>query len=147
MRSEVRFPECLSCSFFGVRVPFFFHLFFLGSACGFATGYLDLIDYKYTVGCCTTCECVFVYNCHAFLLLLLLCVLLYCCCCRCSAAACCCSPSCAGWHNFVLWFIASDSSVFLLFIQTRFIFIAPLGSTVACHEIPIVHTIHIIHPL
>ena len=68
---------------------------------------------------------------HVFLLLL--CVLLSCCCCSCGAAACCCcSSSCAGWRNLFLWFIASDSSVFFLFVQTRYIFNVPRGSTVAC---------------
>ena len=71
-----------------------------------------------------------VYTCHAFLLLLLLCVAILLCCCSCSAAACrCCSSSCAGWQNLLLWSIASDPSVFFLFLQTRFIFNVPLGST------------------
>ena len=85
------------------------------------------IDYNCTVGCWTTYEYVFVYACHVLLLLLLLLllcsVLLYCCnsCCSC----CCCWSSCAGWQNFLLWLVASDSSVFLLFIQTRFLFNVP----------------------
>ena len=42
---------------------------------------------------------------------------------------------------FLLWFIDSDSRVFFLFIQTRVIFNAPLGSTVAfCGlDFPIIH--------
>ena len=41
------------------------------TVCGFATEYLDLIDYHYyTVRCCTTFEYAFVYTC------LLLCIVL-----------------------------------------------------------------------
>ena len=72
-----------------------------------------------------------------------------CCCCSCSAAACCCcSSSCAGWQNLLLWFIASDSSVFFPFIQTRFTFNVPLGSTVAFlqRRFCTYNTYHIIHP-
>ena len=64
----------------------FFSLLLLGTVCGFTIGCLNLIDYNYTVRCCTTYEYVFAYTCHVFLLLLL-CVLLSCCCCSCSAAA------------------------------------------------------------
>ena len=49
----------------------FSYLFLLGIVCGFTTGYLDLIDYNYTVRCCTTYEYVFVYTCHVFVLLML----------------------------------------------------------------------------
>ena len=63
-----------------------------------------------------------------------------CCCCCCSvvccctavtvaaaaaACCCCCWSSCVGWQNFLLWLVASDSGVFLLFIQTRFLFNVP----------------------
>ena len=37
-----------------------------------------------------------------------------------------------GMTQFVVWSIASDSSVLFLFIHTRFLFNVPLGSTVAC---------------
>ena len=33
--------------------------------------------------------------------------------------------------KFCCWFVESDPSVFFLFIQTRFLFDVPLGSTVA----------------
>ena len=61
-------------------------------------------------------------------------VLLSCRCCRCSAAACvCCSSSCAGWHNLLLLFIASDAKVVFVWFQTSFIFNLPFSSTaVAC---------------
>ena len=50
----------------------------------------------------------------------------------CCVVGCCrCSSSCAGWQYLLLWFTASDSSVFFLFIQTRYIFNVALGSTVA----------------
>ena len=78
------------------------------------------------------------YSCQVFLLLL--CVLLYCCCC-CAATACCCSSSCPGWQNLFLWFLASDSSVFFLFIQTRFVLNVPLGST-SLPSIYLVNTYH-----
>ena len=54
--------------------PFFVFssLFLRYRVCGFATGYLDLIDHNYTVRCCTTYEYEFVYTCHVFMLLLLL---------------------------------------------------------------------------
>ena len=65
----------------------------------------------------------------------------FCCCCpllccyiavaAAPAACCCCSTRCAGWQTFLPWFIASDSIVVFLFIQTRFIFRVPLGSTVS----------------
>ena len=94
------------------------------TVCGFTTEYLDLIDYNlYTVRCCTTYEYVFVYTC-----LLLWSVLLYCCC-----YSCCCLlllfVIVCRTAKLLLWFSASDSSVFFLFIQTRFFFNAPLGST------------------
>ena len=55
------------------------------------------------------------YICHVFLLLV--CALLHCCCCCC----CCCWSSCAGLQNMLLWLIAYDSHVFVLFIiQTRY---------------------------
>ena len=107
-------------------VPFFFHLFLLGTACGFTIGCLNLIDYNYTVRCYTTYEYALVFTCHVFLLLLI--VLPSCCCC------CCCSA--AVRHrvpdSLLLWFITFHFSVFFLFSQTRFIFNEPLGSTVAC---------------
>ena len=68
------------------------------------------------------------------LLLLLLCVLI--CCCVFAAAAVLLFLA-AGVRYRVpdgqicCWFIESDPSVFFLFIQTRFIFYVPLGSTVA----------------
>ena len=65
----------------------------------------------------------------------------FCCCCSvlccyiavaaAPAACCCCSTRCAGWQTFLPWFIASDSIVFFLFVQTRFIFKVPLSSTVS----------------
>ena len=75
-------------------------------------------------------------------------VLLSCCCSSCSAAACCrWSSSCAGLCTLLLWFIASDSSVFFLFIQTRYIFNVPLGSTTYSLDLPTYNpTIHITHP-
>ena len=80
---------------------------YVDTVCGFATDYLDLIDYNYNaICCCTTYKQIFVYTC-----LLLCIVLLYCCCC--SGAACCrCLSPCAGWQKLLPWFIASDSSVF-----------------------------------
>ena len=126
---------CCSVCYYSCRFSFRY----VDTVCGFTPEYLDLIDYKYyTVRCCTTWEYVFVDN---------TCLQLYlchsCCCCvvccntavaAAAAACCCCSSSCAGKQNLLLWFIASDCSVFFLFIQTRFIFNVPVGSTVAFTE-------------
>ena len=67
-----------------------------------------------------------IYAQRVLLPLLLLCVLLYCCCC-CSCSGC--SSSCPDGEKCCS--IESDSCVFFLFIQTRYIFYVPLGSTVA----------------
>ena len=76
----------------------------------FATEYLNLIDCNYTVRCCMAYEYVFEYACDVFQLLL--CVFLYYCCC-----ICCCLLLLFG---LLLWLIASDPSVFFVFIiQTR----------------------------
>ena len=92
----------------------------------------DLIDYNFTVRCCSTYENVFVYTCHVrLLLLLLLCTLVVCCYTAVDAAAaacCCCSSSCVGWQHLLLWFITSDSNVFFLFIKTRLISMYPLAA-------------------
>ena len=64
-----------------------------------------------------------------------------------AAAPCCwCSLSCVGWQNLLLWFTASDSSVFFVFIQTRLTFYVSLGGTVAftasTSYLKYMHTIH-----
>ena len=43
--------------------------------CGFTTGYLDRMNFNYTVRCSTTYECVFACNCHVLVMLLLRCYL------------------------------------------------------------------------
>ena len=48
-----------------------FSFCYLDTVWSFTTEYLDLIDYNYTVRCCTTYEYVFVYTCHVFVLLML----------------------------------------------------------------------------
>ena len=93
---------------------------------------LDLIDYSFIVHCCTTYDCIrmYLYIPAMYFCCCYCCVLLYCCCCSCSAAACrCYASSYAGWQNLLLWSIESDTSVFFLSIQTRFIVNVPLGST------------------
>ena len=55
--------------------------------------------------------------------------------------------SCAGWQNVFPWFTASGSSVFFLFIQTRFVCNVPFGSTAVVSSGSIIQPImHIIHP-
>ena len=99
------------------------------TTCGFTTEYLDLIDYTSK----QLLHCTLLHDVRV-------CIRIYlpaCCCVVCcytadaaaAATCCCCSSSCAGWQNLLLWSIASDPSVFFLFLQTRFIFNVPLGST------------------
>ena len=109
-----------------VVITVFFSFCYVDTVCGFTTEYLDLIDYNYyTVRCCTTYEYVFAYTC-----LLLFSVLLYCC-----YYSCCCLlllfVIVCRMAFFPSWFTASHSSVFFLFIQTRFFCNVTLGSTVA----------------
>ena len=106
----------------------FFSFCYVDTMCGFTTEYQHLINYKYTVRCYTTYEYLFVYTCHV-LLLLLGSVLLYCCCCSCWCLLLLFVIVC--WMaKFMLWFLHLIP-VFFSFIQTRFIFNVPLGSTVA----------------
>ena len=130
-RSRFQLPECFL--FFSYR--FFFPTLLLHTVCVLSQQNLDLIYCNYNTELYAAVRRANMYlyiparySCQVFLLLL--CVLLYCCCC-CAATACCCSSSCPGWQNLFLWFLASDSSVFFLFIQTRFIMYVPLGSTIA----------------
>ena len=72
---------CCCCSVCCYNCCFSFR--YLDTVCGFTTEYLDLIDYNYTVRCCTMYEYVFAYTCHVLLLLLCSSVLLYCLWCSC----------------------------------------------------------------
>ena len=113
-----------------------FSFCYVDTVCGFITEYLYLRDYYYTL-----LHDVRVWICMYWYIP----AMYFCCCCCCcswvccyntavaaaATACCCCSSSCAGWQSLLLWFVASDSSVFFLFIKIRFIFNVPLDSTIA----------------
>ena len=63
-------------------------------------------------------------------MMLLLCSVLYCSCCSWCCLRMLFVIACQ-MAKLLLWFISSDSSVLFLFIETRFNFNVPLGSTVA----------------
>ena len=104
---------------------------YVETVCGFTTEYLDLLDINsyYIVRCWMTYEYAFVYTHHVLLLPLLLLSVV---CCytvvaAAAAACCCCSSTFAGWQSLLPLLIASDSIVFFVFVQTRFIFNVPLA--------------------
>ena len=91
----------------------YFSFCYVDTVCGFTTEYLDLIDYNYYTAARRTSMYSYIPACC--------CVV----CCYTAvdavAAACCWwSSTCAGWQILLLWFTASGSSVFSLFIQTSF---------------------------